>query len=70
MQLAKTVGPSTKDFRSQKHDTSQWRKKTREGDLRMPERMMEKDTRRNVCNIYKYGGKVFVRVSQQLSILY
>ena len=28
----------------------------------MPERMMEKDTRRNVCNIYKSGAKVFVHV--------
>ena len=46
--LAKTAGPSTKDFRNQKHNTNQWRKKKREADLRMAERMMEKDTRRTV----------------------
>ena len=31
--LAKTVGPFTKDFRNQKHNTNQWRKKAREADL-------------------------------------
>ena len=63
--LVKTVGPSTKDFRKQKHNTNQWRKKTREADLRMTEKMMENDTRRNVYKIYKSGDKVFVRVSSK-----
>ena len=63
--LAKTVGPSTKDFRNQKHNTNQWRKKKREADLRMAERMMEKDTRRTVYKIYKPGDKVFVRVGSE-----
>ena len=49
--LAKTVGPSTKDFRNQKHYTNQWRKKARELDLKMAERMMEKDTCRNIYEI-------------------
>ena len=60
--LAKTVGPSKKDFRNQKHNTKQWSKKTREANLRMAERMMEKDTHRNVYKIYKSGDKVFVHV--------
>ena len=71
--LAKTVGPSTKDFRNQKHNTNQWRKKAREADLRMAERMMEKDTRINVYKIYKSGDKVFVCVGSKRcrsSILY
>ena len=49
--LAKTVGPCTKNFRNQKHSTNQWRKKTREADLRMAGRMIEKYTRRNVYQI-------------------
>ena len=48
--LAKTVRPSTKDFRNQKHNTNQCRKK---------------DTRRNVYKIYKSGVKVFVRVGSK-----
>ena len=46
--LLKTVGPSVKDFKNQKHITNQWRKKARETDLRIAEMMNEKDTRRNV----------------------
>ena len=63
--LAKTVGPSTEDFRNQKHNTNQWRKKAREADLRMTERMMEKDFLRNVYKIYKSGDKVFLRVDSK-----
>ena len=48
--LAKTVRPSTKDFRNQKHNTNQCRKK---------------DTRRNIYKIYKSGVKVFVRVGSK-----
>ena len=60
--LGKTVGRSMKDFRNEKRNTNQWRKKAREADLRMAKRMIKKDTRRNVYKIYKSGDKVFVRV--------
>ena len=63
--LAQTVGPSTKDFRNQKHNTNQWRKKAREADLRIAERMMENDIRRNAYKIYKSGDKVFVRLGSK-----
>ena len=63
--LAKTVGPSTKDFRNQKHNSNQRRKKVRETHLRMAERMMKNDTLRNVYKIYKSGDKVFVPVDSK-----
>ena len=63
--LEKTVGPSTKDFGNQKHNTNQWRKKAREADLRMAERMMEKDTLRNVYKICKSGDKFSVRLGSK-----
>ena len=63
--IAETVGPSRKDFRNQKYNTNQWRKKAREADPRMTERMLEKDTGRNVYKIYKSDGNVFVRVGSK-----
>ena len=63
--FAKTAEPSTEGFRNQRHNTNQWRKKAREADLKMAERMMEKDTRRNVYKIYKSGDKVFVNVGSK-----
>ena len=39
--------------------------KTLEADLRVAERMMEKDTCRNVYKIYKSGDKGFVRVGRK-----
>ena len=52
--LGKTVGRSTKDFRNEKRNTNQWRKKAREADLRMAKRMIKKDTRRFTNLVTKF----------------
>lgn len=62
---ARTIAPSTKDFRNQRQNTSLLREKASKADKRMAQRMMEKDARKNIYKTYESGDKVFVRVGSK-----